>query len=180
MSTPSTTTPRTRAARSTKASLPAKSATGAAPTTGAVAEVVCPAAPRRSINGTGAITAPRQHETHGATTPLSGPITNVSQLINGGRNIAKGSAGSFATMEEYTAYLEQLNLGDLRAHARNDAKIVPIDDRPRLIRRLQTAWTATAQRYPGRAGSPTIPGRAPFSQEQIAAQQDLRNKLLRQ
>jgi hypothetical protein len=99
--------------------------------------------------------------------------------MNGGINVAKGSAASFATLDAYTKHLEALDLHALRHHALNDAKIVPIDDRPRLIRRLQTAWTTTAAKHPGRAGAATIPTRAPFSAEQIAAQAEIRNKLLK-
>lgn len=109
---------------------------------------------------------------------MTGPITSVSQLTNGGRNIAKGSAGSFETMAAYTSYLKGLSLHDLRRHAREDARIVPIDDRERLIRRLETAWTSTAAKYPGRAGA-AIPTRVPFTAEQIAAQAAIRDKLVR-
>ena len=126
---------------------------------------------------TSASTISTTHQTHGAYTPLSGPITNVSQLTNGGKNVAQGSIGSFETMAEYTAYLKTLSLAQLHRHAVEEAKIVPIDDRDRLIRRLETQWTSTASRYPGRAGS-AIPSRQPFTAEQIAKQEALRNKLL--
>jgi hypothetical protein len=119
------------------------------------------------------------HQTHGAITPLSGPVTNVSQIVNGGRNVAKGSSGSFTCLADYTAYLKTLALHDLHRHAVEDARIVPIDDRERLIRRLEVQWTTVAARNPGRMGS-VIPIRAPFSKEQIDAQNEIRNKLLRQ
>ncbi len=165
--------------RTTKASasttLPSKTATGAIPASTAVAEVICPAAPRRNLNGTAAPAARPPHQTHGALTPLTGPVTNVGQLINGGRNIAKGSAATFGTLGDYTTHLRTLDLHGLRSHAISE-KIIPIDDRERLIRRLEIQWTSTAARQPGRS---TIPQRAPFTQEQIDAQEAIRNQLLR-
>lgn len=137
-------------------------------------QVDCPAAPRRQP-GNGVSVA---RQTHGAVTPLTGPVTSVSQLINGGVNVAKGSAGSFETLGEYTAYLRKLSLADLHRHAVEDARIVPIDDRDRLIRRLETEWTATAAKYPGRLGQ-TIPQRKPFTAEQIAKQDEIRRNLLK-
>lgn len=165
--------------------------TGATPTTpgasngpksNTVASVIGVAAatgtPQKSPSANSpAITRGRPHQTHGAVIP-TGPITNVSQLLNGGRNVAKGSAGSFGTMEEYTAYLKTLSLGDLHQHAVSE-RTVPIDDRDRLIRRLETAWTGAKARYPGSAGGQAIPRRAPFTQEQMAIQQELQRKLLR-
>ncbi len=161
--------PRTRAA---KASLPVKSATGATPTAPAVAGVICPAAPRRSQTA-----AASQHQTHGAVTPLTGAISSVAQLTNGGHNVAKGSSASFESLAAYTAHLRALDLHSLRRHAIEDARIVPIDDRERLIRRLEVQWTTTAARQPGRAAH--IPTRAPFTQEQTDAQNALKNQLLR-
>jgi hypothetical protein len=164
-----------------KALIPAQSTTGATSTPTTVkstvktqqAAAVCPAAPRRS--------PAMGHQTHGAFTPLTGPITNVSQLMNGGRNIAKGSAGSFETLGEYSTYLKGLSLHDLHRHAVEDARIVPIDDRDRLIRRLETEWTSTASRYPGRnPANNKIPQRAPFTAAQMEAQAELRRKALRQ
>ncbi len=166
-------TPRSRAVKAA----PQQSINGAVSSTPSVKGVIssppkvgCPAAPRRS--------PAVGHQTHGAIIPTTGPITSVSQLINGGRNVAKGSAGSFETLAEYSTYLRGLSLHDLHRHAVEDARTVPIDDRERLIRRLETEWTATAARYPGRPGS-TIPSRKPFTAEQIAAQTAIRNKLLK-
>ena len=131
--------------------------------------------------------APRRHPAVGSTreitgqyTPPTGPITNVSQLINGGRNAAKGSAGSFESMGEYTTHLRGLSLHDLHRHALEDVRIVPIDDRDRLIRRLETEWTATAARYPGRRVNQPIPQRVPFSAAQMEAQADIKRKILKQ
>ncbi len=163
-----------RATTASKASLPAKSTTGATSQASApsVTEVICPAAPRRNL--TAATSSVRQ--THGAVTPLTGGINNVSQLINNGRSVAKGSAGMFESLADYTAHLRGLDLHGLRTHAISE-KIVPIDDRERLIRRLENQWTVTASRMPGRAS--TIPVRAPFTQEQLDAQNVIRNQLLR-
>jgi hypothetical protein len=101
--------------------------------------------------------------------------------MNGGRNVAKGSAGSFETLAAYTTYLRGLSLNDLHRHAVEDARIVPIDDRDRLIRRLETEWTATASRYPGRnPANNAIPRRVPFTHEQMEAQAALRRQALHQ
>lgn len=159
-----------------KATITAQSTTGAVPTPASVKGTVktgCPAAPKRHP-------AVGSHQTHGAYIPLTGSITNVSQLTNGGRNVAKGSAGSFETLGEYSTYLRGLSLHDLHRHAVEDARIVPIDDRDRLIRRLETEWTSTASRYPGRNPANTIPQRKPFTREQMEAQAELRRKALRQ
>ncbi len=169
MSTP-TATP-VRRVRTSKAP---QSTTGAVSKGSTVAEVICPSAPKRNVN-TASVAS---HQTHGAVTPLTGAINNVSQLTNSGHNIAKGSAGSFATLGAYTSYLKTLDLHSLHKHAIEDARIVPIDDRERLIRRLETAWTATSARYPGRAVN-AIPARVPFTQEQLEAQAEIKNRLLR-
>ncbi len=164
--------PTPRRSRSTKASIPAKSTTGAVAQGAPVTEVICPAAPRRNLSGAPAV----GHQTHGAVTSIRGPITSVQQLVNQGRSIAKGSSASFATLAEYRAHLNTLDLRELHRHAIEDAKQVPIDDRQRLIRRLETQWTATA----ARTGRVQIPARVPFTQEQIDAQNELKNRLLRQ
>lgn len=109
---------------------------------------------------------------------MNGPVTNVSQLTNGGRNIAKGSSGSFTTLAAYTSHLKTLALHELRRHAIEDARIVPIDDRDRLIRRLETQWTTTAAKQPWRAAN-AAPARVPFTQAQLEAQAEIRNRLLR-
>lgn len=110
-------------------------------------------------------------------TPLTGAISSVSQLVNGGRSIAKGSSASFQTLASYTAHLRTLDLHSLRRHALEDARIVPIDDRERLIRRLEVQWTTTAARQPGRGNA--IPTRPPFTQEQHDAQNAIKNQLIR-
>ncbi len=170
---PITTTPRRARASIAKATLPTKSATGATSASSTVAEVICPAAPRRNLSAS--TTSPRQ--THGAVTPLTGGVTNVSQLLNGGRNIARGSAATFESLSDYSSHLRTLDLHGLRTHAMSE-KIVPIDDRERLIRRLENQWTVTASRQPGRASQ--IPVRPPFTQAQLDAQNAIKNQLLRQ
>lgn len=120
------------------------------------------------------------HQTHGAVTPIAGgAITSVTQLLNKGRSVAKGSVGSFDTLEEYSGYLSGLATYELHRHAREEARIVPIDDRERLIKRLEASWTGARTRYPGLKGN-TIPSRPPFTPEQIKAQEDIRNQLLKQ
>jgi hypothetical protein len=93
-------------------------------------------------------------QTHGASF-IRGPVTSVQQLI-GLRNAAKGSMGSFETMAAYSEYVEGLTLGDLHAHA-VQSNVVPIDDRNRLIRRLETEWTTVASRAPGRGAGISRP-----------------------
>ncbi len=155
--------------RSVKAKvLPTKSTNGAISQAAPVAEVVCPGAARPRPE-----TIARQ--THGAVT-ANGPITTVAQLINGGRNIAKGAVGSFASLEDYTEYLRSLDTHALHRHSVNEARLVPIDDRERLIRRLETAWTTTASRHPARVAA--IPARKPFTEAQLSAQEAVRHQVL--
>ena len=116
------------------------------------------------------------HQTHGAVLPR-GPIMSVGQLIGGGTAIA-GSMGSFETLQDYRNHIDKLSLGALHRHALEEAKIVPIDDRNRLIRRLETEWTATVRRSPG-FNQPPIPQPKPFTKEQTEAQEAIRNKILR-
>ncbi len=160
-----------------KKSLPIQSTTGASASKLTVKETV--AAAKTVVAAVPVAPSRPAHQTHGAFTPISGPVTNVSQLTNGGRNTAKGSAGSFTSMDEYGDYLRGLSTADLHSHAVNDARLVPIDDRDRLIKRLETAWTATAARYPGRAAHQPIPSRQPFSREQVEAQEAIRRSLIR-
>lgn len=161
----------TRTSKAKVNRLPLNSTNGAVSTASTVSEIVCPASPRQ-----GRTNASMGHQTHGAITPLTGPITSVSQLVNGGRNVAKGSGGSFVTLAEYGAHLRTLDTHDLRRHAITE-RIVPIDDRERLIRRLEAQWTATATKHPGRAA--IVPVRTPFTAEQLQAQAAIREKLLK-
>jgi len=85
-------------------------------------------------------------QTHGAT--FGGPVSNVQQLI-GQRNVSKGSMGSFDTIQSYASHIRKLNLFDLHSHA-VESQVVPIDDRERLMKRLETEWTAVASRNPGK------------------------------
>ncbi len=149
--------------------LPTKTATGASSSPATVAEIVCPAAPRARPEAFG-------RQTHGAVTSLSGPITSALQLTKGGRTIAKGAPGSFETLGAYTEYLESLSTYDLHSHAVMEARLTPIDDRARLIRRLETMWTNVASKHPGRAVA--MPSRAPFTTEQMAAQEAVRKQVL--
>jgi hypothetical protein len=76
-----------------------------------------------------------KHQIDGAYIPITGPITNARQLIRG-RNVARGAIESFETLASYTAHLRKLTLAELHRHAVEDARVVPIDDSERLIRRL--------------------------------------------
>ena len=116
-----------------------------------------------------------KHQTHGGYTPITGGITNVAQLYRKTGHVVKGSPVSFGSVDEYRDYLLTLNLSELHRHAVEQAHVVPIDDRARLIRRLENQWSETCARE-GRALA--IPKRVPFSPEQTAKQEAIRRQLL--
>lgn len=115
-------------------------------------------------------------QTHGALLP-SGPITSVSQLTRG-RSQAKGAIGSFDTVQDYGQYLNGLTLGALHRHAVEEARVVPIDNRERLIRRLEGEFTSLAAKSPGYVPK-SIPQPPQYTQEQLDRLDAIRNKLLR-
>lgn len=117
------------------------------------------------------------HQTHGGYTPITGPITNVRQLIRGG-NKARGSIGSFQSLASYSAYVKSLTTAELHRHAIEEAHIVAIDDRDRLIRRLESEWSAHNAREADSSVVASIPKRSGFTAEQRAAQEAIRKKLL--
>lgn len=117
------------------------------------------------------------HQTHGGYTPISGPITNVRQLVRGG-NRAQGSIGSFPSLSAYSSYIRGLTTAELHRHAIEEAHIVAIDDRERLIKRLEGEWGAHNAREADSTVRMSVPKRPAFSQEQIAAQEAIRKKLL--
>ena len=121
---------------------------------------------------------PSKHQTDGMYVPITGPITNVRQLIRGNRNVAKGSIESFATLSDYTAYLRKLTTAERNRHAVEDARVVPIDDKERLIRRLENNWTEVAGRERSRMGESVLPARPGFTDEQKAAQEAIRRRML--
>lgn len=116
------------------------------------------------------------HQTHGAVLP-NGPITSVDQLIRG-RSVASTTPGAFDTLQDYTKYLSSLSLASLHRHALEDAKMVPIDNRDRLIRRLEGEWSTAITRTPGRA-RPVTPQPKPYTAEQTAKLDEIRDKLLK-
>lgn len=118
------------------------------------------------------------HQTHGAVFPQNGPITSVAQLL--GRPAVKGSIGAFESVEEYRAHLNNLTLGELHRHAVEEAKIVPIDDRGRLIRRLEGEYTAIAARNPRSKTAKPIIQPKPYTAEQLATLDALKRKMLKQ
>ncbi len=133
-----------------------------------------PATPAPATNSK---TSP-SHQTHGGYTPITGPILTAHQLLRS-RNIGKGSIGSFETAAAYVEYLKKLSTADLHRHAIDEAHIVAIDDRNALIKRLEAEWTGiTAREATG--GTPKgFPQRVPFTPEQLAAQAEIREKLLK-
>ena len=88
------------------------------------------------------------------------------------------SVGHYETLDDYRTFLGTLNLHELHRHAVEEAKIVPIDDRNRLIRRLEGEYTAIAARTPGR-GVSAITQPKPYTAEQNAKLEELKKKLLR-
>lgn len=116
-------------------------------------------------------------QTDGAYIPVSGPITNVRQLMRG-PNTAKGSIGSFTTLAAYVEHLNKLTAAQLYQHAVEDARVTPIDDRARLIRRLENNWTEVAARELSSQGKSPAPKRGSFTPEQVKAQEELRRKML--
>lgn len=121
---------------------------------------------------------PSKHQTDGMYVPITGPITNVRQLTRGNRNVAKGSIESFGSLTDYTAYLRHLTSAELNRHAVEEARVVPIDDKDRLIRRLENNWTEVAARERSRMGENVLPPRPGFTDEQKAAQEAIRRRML--
>ena len=116
-----------------------------------------------------------KHQTHGGYTPISGPITNVDQIRRRPNSI-KGAPGAFASVHEYAEYLHTLNTADLHRHCVEQARIVPIDDRGRLIRRLEDNWSSIVAKE-GLLKAP--PARPQFTAEQRAKQDEIGRQLLR-
>lgn len=116
-----------------------------------------------------------EHQTHGAIIP-SGPISSVGQLISG--RATKASIGSFETLDNYKTYINNLALGELRQHAIEEARIVPVEDRNRLIRRLESEWSALAARSPGRKPM-LIPAPIQYTEEQMRINNELYKKARR-
>lgn len=143
-------------------------ANGAGQAAGSVAKLV---------KGKATDIAPK-HQTHGAGVP-TGPISSVSQLI--GRSMARGSISSYDTLADYSAFLNTLSLGELHRHAVEEAKIVPIDDRNRLIRRLEGEWGAFASKVPGNPRVQAMkPNSTRYTQKQLETNAELMRKCLGQ
>lgn len=118
-------------------------------------------------------TAAPSKQTHGAVKP----IKTVNDLL-ARRGVGHSSVGSFNTIGEYRAFLDNMTTASLHRHAVEDAGIVPIDDRGRLIRRLETEWSTLASRTPGHP-SGKLPVRAPYSQAQIDQLDEIKRKMSR-
>jgi hypothetical protein len=101
----------------------------------------------------------------------------VRQLTRG-RNVARNSIESFETLASYTDYLRKLPPAELHRHAVEEARIVPIDDSQRLIRRLENNWTEVAARERGRLGKGLPPQKPRFTDEQLAKQEAIRRRML--
>lgn len=93
-------------------------------------------------------------------------------------NVAKGSIGSFTTLASYTEHLRGMTSAELHRHAVEEAHVTPIDDRARLVRRLESNWTEVASRELFAAGKSNIPSRPAMSADQVKAQEELRRKML--
>lgn len=134
----------------------------------------------RSRNAKVAATNPGEpkHQTHGGYTPLTGPVLSASQLYRT-KNVAKGSPGAFPSMQAYGAWLRDLSMADLHRHAVEEAHIVAIDDRERLIKRLEAEWTGANAREGEGNLTRTIPKREPYSAEQLAELERLKQQMLK-
>ena len=132
--------------------------------------------PATQKDSAGSGVSKKHHQTHGAGIP-KGPIMSVGQLLRN-RSEVKGSVESFDTLEDYKTYLNSLSLGDLHTHAVTQAGTIPIDDRNRLIRRLENEWSTFASRAPGRQNSP-LPQPLPFTPEQSAKADEMLKKMTR-
>lgn len=139
-------------------------------------------APKSVDTQRAATVAPTSRVTHGAYTPTepNAVYRNAQELLHrgAGRNIGYGTIGSFESRGAYRAYLDSLTTADLHRHAIDEAHIVAIDDRDRLIKRLEQEWLGVRAKE---AAMPTkhIPARPGFTVEQRQAQEAIRAKLLK-
>lgn len=118
---------------------------------------------------------PKAHQAHGAV--LTGPVSSVQQLI-GRRSVAKGSMGSFGTLEDYRDHIDTLSLGELHAHA-IDSMETPIYETSILKTRLERKWTeVNARTTPGRGPGQSRGGPGGYTPEQNAKAQALLKKML--
>lgn len=153
--------------------------TGATPTPDtSVAGVIKPSAPATSSPAPQTENHVKSaHQTHGAGVP-TGPIMSVGQLLRN-RSQVKGAVESFDTLEDYKSYLNTLSLSELHTHAVAQAKTIPIEDRNRLIRRLESEWSTFASRAPGNKAAHRPVQPKPFTPEQMAKGEELMKKMLR-
>lgn len=79
------------------------------------------------------------NQTNGATPQA----TSVFDML--GMNVGPYTATSF---EEYQASLANMDLFDLQQHTIEVARIIPIDDRKRLIDRLEKEFLRVQARFP--------------------------------
>ena len=124
------------------------------------------ALPAKEANGS-------TRETNGAFIPFSGPITSARQLINRGKNINAKSVGYHETLSSYTDYLKSLTMSELQRHAIEEANISAVDDRARLIRRLENEWSGTKHKESFGGATTHVPKSPAPTPEQIAAHKDL-------
>lgn len=116
------------------------------------------------------------HQAHGAV--IRGPISTVQQLI-GRTSVAKGSMGSFGTLEDYRDHIDTLTLGELHAHAIESME-TPIYDTPVLKTRLERKWTEVVSRTtPGRGVGQARQNAGGYTPEQNAKAQALLKKMQR-
>lgn len=160
---------------SATAALPAMETNGALAAPESVASLTASSMPAPETARAG-VGQPAMQEANGRAVPQQ-RITSVNELL-GRRAATSGTIASFESLASYTDYLKGLTLGALHRHAIDEAKLVPIDDRNRLIRRLEGEWTSISARYPGRKAA-TIPQPKLYTPEQLAAQQAIYDKLVR-
>lgn len=158
------------------AARPAMETNGALAPAETVASLTASSTPAAQTARAG-VAEPEMQEANGLLATAQPRITSVNELL-GRRAATAGTIASFESLASYTKYLNGLTLGALHRHAVEEAKLVPIDDRSRLIRRLEGEWTSVNARYPGRKPA-AIPQFKPFTKEQTDAQAAIMNGLLR-
>ncbi len=72
-------------------------------------------------------------QTTGALNPTN-PAKLLTELLNRGK---ASPFGSYSTLAEYSAALRGMTNAEMHKHAVEDVEIVPIDDKKRLIERLE-------------------------------------------
>lgn len=92
----------------------------------------------------------KAYVTHGALTPDQ--TRNISKLLG---KFFKNSYDAFATLEDYSKYINNLTLSQLHQHALEFAKVVPVQDRSRLIKSLENEYGVHSNRAIHKVSQPS-------------------------